>query len=443
MINKIKEYIYEKFKKKELFAFVKVFGCQQNEADAEKIKGFLSSIGFKFVDDPILADFILFETCAVRHTAENRVLGQIGALKNIKVANPNVFISICGCMVEQEEVRSYISKKFPFVDLMCGAKLIDYFPNLLYEKLTGENLESFCSMPILRDNKFKAWIPIISGCNNFCSYCIVPYVRGREKSRDYKEILNDCNLAINSGAKVLTFLGQNVNSYDYENVKFADLIKMVDNIKADFIFRFMTSHPKDFNKDLVDVLADCKHFSGNIHLPVQSGNNRILKLMNRKYTREDYIEKVNYAKSKIRNLVLTSDIIVGFPGETNKEFEDTISLVKNVKFYSIFNFIYSPRSGTVSYNMKDDISHEEKAERISNLINVQNKISEQLFKDLIGKEFYVMVEKVSGEEVLSKTKSNLLVKIENTSLEVGQIVKVKIISSSRNYLVGELEENYG
>lgn len=440
MINKIKEYFYKKNKKKKLFAFVKVFGCQQNEADAEKIKGFLSSIGFEFVDDPILADFILFETCAVRHTAENRVLGQIGALKNIKIANPNVFISICGCMVEQEEVRSYISEKFPFVDLMCGAKLIDYFPNLLYEKLTGEKLESFCSMPVLRDNKFKAWIPIISGCNNFCSYCIVPYVRGREKSRNYEEILRDCKLAIDSGAKVLTFLGQNVNSYEYENIKFSDLIKMVDNINADFVFRFMTSHPKDFNKDLIDILADCKHFSGNIHLPVQSGNNRILKLMNRKYTREDYIEKVNYAKSKIKNLVLTSDIIVGFPGETNEEFEDTVSLIKDVKFYSIFNFIYSPRSGTLSYKMTDDISHEEKAQRISKLINIQNEISEQLFKDLIGKKFDVMIEKISDGEILSKTRSNLLVKIKNTNLEIGKIVKVKIISSSRNYLVGELEE---
>ena len=346
-------------------------------------------------------------------------------------------------MVEQEEVRSYILQKFPFVDLICGAKLIDYFPNLLYEKLTGQKLESFCSMPILRDNKFKAWIPIISGCNNFCSYCIVPYVRGREKSRNYNDILNDCQSAINSGAKVLTLLGQNVNSYNFEDVKFPNLIKMIDNLDGDFVFRFMTSHPKDFNNDLVDTLSNCKHFSNNIHLPVQSGNNRILNLMNRKYTREEYISKVKYAKEKIKNLVLTTDIIVGFPGETYEEFEDTISLIKEIKFYSIFSFIYSPRSGTISYNMEDNISHKEKSHRISELISTQNSISEDLFKKFVGKEFYVIVEKISDDEILAKTKSNLLVKLDNYELHLGDIIKVKIISSNRNYLIGKiLEENY-
>lgn len=438
MINVIKEYFCKRFQKDSFCAFVKVFGCQQNEADAEKIKGFLKSVGFSFVNDPMVADFILFVTCAVRHTAENRVFGQIGYLKNIKKMNPTVFICVCGCMVERNEVNIQLKKKFPYIDLICGAKSLDKFPNTLYEKLTSKKIDSFCEMPVLRENKFHAWIPIISGCNNFCSYCIVPFVRGPETSRDYNMIINDCVKYINSGVKILTLLGQNVNSYDFNGIKFMDLIKMIDKLDGNFIFRFMTSHPKDFDKELVDILSQCRHFSGNIHLPVQSGNNRILKLMNRKYNIEDYVEKINYAKSKINNLVLTSDIIVGFPGETDLEFNDTLNLIKKVKFNYIFTFIYSPRKGTAAYLMNDNISYDVKSSRIANLIKSQEKISEELLSNLVGKNFRVIIESVSNNCSLARTKSNLLVKLESLVLTIGEIFEVRIISSNRNCLIGEI-----
>ena len=438
LINTIRECFRERFQKNDFCAFVKVFGCQQNEADAEKIKGFLKSVGFGFVDDPIVADFILFETCAVRHTAENRVFGQIGYLKNIKKINPNVFISICGCMVERNEVNTQLKKMFPYIDLICGARSLDRFPNILYEKLTSETIDSFCEMPILRESQFHAWVPIISGCNNFCSYCIVPFVRGPEKSIDYDVIINNCIKHINSGAKILTLLGQNVNSYCFNGIRFTDLIQMIDKLNGNFVFRFMTSHPKDFNKELVDVLSKCRHFSGNIHLPVQSGNNRILKLMNRKYKIEDYIEKINYAKLKINNLVLTSDIIVGFPGETDLEFNDTLSLIKKIKFNSIFTFIYSPREGTAAYLMGDNISYDVKSSRISSLIRLQEKISENLLSNLVGKSFRIIIESVSNNCSLARTRSNLLVKLEDLILPVGEIFEAKIVSSNRSCLIGKI-----
>ena len=291
-------------------------------------------------------------------------------------------------------------------------------------------------MPVFHESKFKSWIPIMTGCNNFCSYCIVPYVRGREKSLSYEKILFDCKESIKNGSKILTLLGQNVNSYKFEDVNFSRLLEEIDKIDGDFTIRFMTSHPKDFNFELVDVLSNCKHFSEHLHLPVQSGNNRILGLMNRKYTREEYIEKINYAKSKIKNLVITSDIIVGFPGETKEEFEDTVSLVKEVGFSSIFTFIYSPRRGTLAYNMLDSISHDEKVNRINHLIKVQDKISEEFLSRFVGKDLYVVVYDDDKNFSIARTNSNLMVKIKG-SIGTGKKVRVKIISSTRSFLIGE------
>ena len=384
----------------------------------------------------MVADLILFETCTVRHTAEEKILAHIGNLKNIKKANSNIFIAICGCMVEQENIKNYINEKFGFVDFICGAKSVENFPELFYEKLTGEKLNNFCNVPVLQKNKFNAWVPIISGCNNFCSYCIVPYVRGREKSRDFNEILSDCKEFIKNGSKIITLLGQNVNSYFYNNLNFSDLLKEIDKIDGEFIIRFMTSHPKDFNKNLVDTLANLKHFSGHLHLPVQSGNNRILKLMNRKYTREEYIEKINYAREKIKNLVITSDIIVGFPGETNLEFEDTVSLIKKIKFASIFNFIYSPRVGTTAFNMQDNISHEEKVKRISKIIKIQEEISQEFLSGFVGTNLKVIIEENLVNKSIARSKSNIIVELEG-SFNVGDIVDAKIISSKRSYLIGK------
>lgn len=436
VIDNLKEILKRRFKRENFLAYTKVFGCQQNEADAEKICGFLKLLGFNFTDDILVADLILFETCAVRHTAEEKILANIGNLKNIKKANPNIFIAICGCMVEQENIKNYINEKFGFVDFICGAKSVENFPELFYEKLTGEKLNNFCNVPILQKNKFNAWVPIISGCNNFCSYCIVPYVRGREKSRDFNEILSDCKKFIKNGSKIITLLGQNVNSYFYNNLNFSDLLKEIDKIDGEFTIRFMTSHPKDFNKNLVDTLANLKHFSGHLHLPVQSGNNRILKLMNRKYTREEYIEKINYAREKIKNLVITSDIIVGFPGETNLEFEDTVSLIQKIKFASIFNFIYSPRVGTAAFNMQDNISHEEKVKRISKIIKIQEEISQEFLSGFVGTNLKVIIEENLVNKSIARSKSNIIVELEG-SFNVGDIVDAKIISSKRSYLIGK------
>lgn len=436
VIDNLKEILKRRFNRENFLAHIKIFGCQQNEADAEKICGFLKLLGFNFTDDILVADLILFETCTVRHTAEEKILAHIGNLKNIKKANSNIFIAICGCMVEQENVKNYINEKFGFVDFICGAKSVENFPELFYEKLTGEKLNNFCNVPILQKNKFNAWVPIISGCNNFCSYCIVPYVRGREKSRDFNEILSDCKKFIKNGSKIITLLGQNVNSYFYNNLNFSDLLKEIDKIDGEFIIRFMTSHPKDFNKNLVDTLANLKHFSGHLHLPVQSGNNRILKLMNRKYTREEYIEKINYAREKIKNLVITSDIIVGFPGETNLEFEDTVSLIKKIKFASIFNFIYSPRVGTAAFNMQDNISHEEKVRRISKIIKIQEEISQEFLSGFVGTNLKVIIEENLVNKSIARSKSNIIVELEG-SFNVGDIVDAKIISSKRSYLIGK------
>ena len=436
VINNLKEILKKRFNRENFLAHIKIFGCQQNEADTEKICGFLKILGFNFTDDILVADLILFETCAVRHTAEEKILAHIGNLKNIKKANSNIFIAICGCMVEQENVKNYINEKFGFVDFICGAKSVENFPELFYEKLTGEKLNNFCNVPVLQKNKFNAWVPIISGCNNFCSYCIVPYVRGREKSRDFNEILSDCKEFIKNGSKIITLLGQNVNSYFYNNLNFSDLLNEIDKIDGEFIIRFMTSHPKDFNKNLVDTLASLKHFSNHLHLPVQSGNNRILKLMNRKYTREEYIEKINYAREKIKNLVITSDIIVGFPGETNLEFEDTVSLIQKIKFASIFNFIYSSRIGTAAFNMQDNISHEEKVRRISKIIKIQEEISQEFLSGFVGTNLKVIIEENLVNKSIARSKSNIIVELEG-SFNVGDIVDAKIISSKRSYLIGK------
>ncbi len=438
-IDHIREIFKERFKNKIAYSYVKTFGCQQNEADSEKICGFLKDIGFAFTNDPIIADFILFNTCAVRHTAQYRIYGHIGNLKKLKKINKNIFIVICGCMVELEEDKNEIMSKFPYIDFICGAKSINEFPELLYQNLTGERVKKDYSMNAVQKNKFKSWVPIISGCNNFCSYCIVPFVRGREISRNFDDIINECKNYILNGTKIITFLGQNVNSYNFNGIKFQDLLKEVDKIDGDFVIRFMTSHPKDFTNELVDVLCECKHFSKQLHLPVQSGNNRILKLMNRKYTREDYIEKIKYAREKIDDLVITSDIIVGFPSETEEEFEDTISLVKEVKFFSLFNFIYSPRKGTCAANMNDFIPYKEKSERMTRLIKIQDEISEDLYSKLIGKTYRSFVEEIFEDFFVCRTESNLILKIPKkiNNHMIGDTIYAKIVNAGRNVLYGE------
>lgn len=370
-------------------AFVHTYGCQGNVADSEHIKGMLVEMGYSLCDDVAEADFILYNTCAIREHAEDRVFGNVGALKKYKKEKPGLIIALCGCMMQQNHISEKIKKSYPFVNLVFGTHVTHKLPELVSKAMcSGKRV--FCveesdgviaeGLPSSRDSGENAWLPIMYGCNNFCSYCIVPHVRGRERSRKPEVIVAEAEALIKEGYKLITLLGQNVNSYgkncDFD-VNFAELIRRIDALDGDFKFDFMTSHPKDCSFELIDVLAESKHFCGHLHLPVQSGNNRILKEMNRHYTRERYLELIDYAKKKIPGVDITTDIIVGFPGETYEEFLDTLSLVKEVRYGSMFTFIYSPRKGTPAAEMDDPVSKKEKTKWFLELLKVQEDIAAQ------------------------------------------------------------------
>ncbi len=368
-------------------AFVHTYGCQGNVADSEHIKGMLVEMGYELCEDVAEADFILYNTCAIREHAEDRVFGNVGALKKYKKEKPGLIIALCGCMMQQNHISEKIKKSYPFVNLVFGTHVTHKLPELVSKAMcSGKRV--FCTdesdgviaegLPSSRDSGENAWLPIMYGCNNFCSYCIVPHVRGRERSRNPDVIIEEAKALIKEGYKLITLLGQNVNSYgkncDFD-VNFAELIRRIDALEGDFKFDFMTSHPRDCSFELIDVLADSKHFCGHLHLPVQSGNNRILKEMNRHYTREHYLELIDYAKEKIPGVDITTDIIVGFPGETYEEFLDTLSLVKEVRYGSMFTFIYSPRKGTPAAEMDDPITKKEKTKWFLELLKVQEDIA--------------------------------------------------------------------
>ena len=363
------------------------YGCQGNVADSEHTKGMLVEMGYELCNAPEEADIIIYNTCAIREHAEDRVFGNVGALKRLKSENPNLIIALCGCMVQQPHITEKLKESYPFVSLIFGTHVLHRLPELL-SKVLCSGKRVFCidnsdgviaeGMPNFRDSGENAWLPIMYGCNNFCTYCIVPYVRGRERSRDIKTVLFEAKQLINQGYKKLTLLGQNVNSYGKDSetgVDFSELLKRIDAIEGDFTFDFMTSHPRDCSERLIDTLASSKHFCGHLHLPVQSGNNRILKEMNRHYTRERYLELVHYAKEKMPDIDLTTDIIVGFPGETYEEFLDTVSLVKEVEYGSMFTFIFSPRNGTRAASMPDPVPKAEKSRWFSELLKVQEEIA--------------------------------------------------------------------
>lgn len=431
-------------------AYVRTYGCQQNVADSEKIKGLLSEMGYSFTDKPDNADFILFNTCAVREHAEDRVFGNVGALKNIKRKHPSVLIALCGCMMEQEHIANRIYKSFPFVGLVFGTNYIHQLPEFLYNCLVNgkrlvirgnQDTTIYENIPAKRDGTFKGWLPIMYGCNNFCTYCIVPYVRGRERSRNPENVLQEAKELINSGYKDITLLGQNVNSYgkglpENSKMSFARLITEIDNIEGDYWLRFMTSHPKDCSKELIDAIANSKHISTHLHLPFQSGSDRILKLMNRHYDREKYLDIIKYAKEKIPNLSLTSDIIVGFPGETYEDFKETLSLVEEVGFTSLFTFIYSPREGTPAAKMDDPVSYEEKNKWFQELLSLQESISAKRCADMVGNTYKVLVEGSTdkGNILQTRTSGNIIVEVEGDNSLIGTFQSVKI-TQSRNWIL--------
>lgn len=433
-------------------AYIRTYGCQQNVADSETIKGMLAQMGYGFTDSPENADFILFNTCAVREHAEDRVFGNVGAIKSIKKKHPSVLIALCGCMMEQEHIAKRIYKSFPFVGLVFGTHCLHEFPKMLYNSLlTGkrqfirnnDDLLVHEGMPKLRDGQFKGWLPIMYGCDNFCSYCIVPYVRGRERSRKSEVILEEAKELINNGYKDITLLGQNVNSYGKgldEDITFAQLLKMIDAIDGDYVLRFMTSHPKDCTKELIDTIAESRHISTHLHLPFQSGSNRILKQMNRRYTREKYLEIVNYAKEKISGLSLTSDIIVGFPGETEEDFQDTLSLIEEVGFTSLFTFIYSKRVGTPAAKMDDPTTDEEKSDRFQRLLKVQEKIAAARCAEMVGTTQRVLFEEKTKKDGIlnARTSGNIVVEVPADENMIGCFGNVEITEAGNWVLKGNL-----
>lgn len=384
--DKVNAFLSVKYPQQPPKAFVHTYGCQGNVADSEHIKGMLEQMGYALCDDINEADLILYNTCAIREHAEDRVFGNVGAIKKLKKSKPDLIIALCGCMMQQQHIAEKIKQSYPFVNLVFGTHVTHRLPELLFTLLKKKK-RVFCidesegviaeGLPSSRDSGENAWLPIMYGCNNFCSYCIVPHVRGRERSRQPQVIIEEAKQLISEGYKLITLLGQNVNSYgkgcDF-GVSFTDLIKQLDALEGDFKFDFMTSHPRDCSFELIDALAESKHFCGHLHLPVQSGNNRILKEMNRHYTREHYLELINYAKKKMPNVDITTDIIVGFPGETYEEFLDTVSLIKEVKYGSMFTFIYSPRKGTPASEMPDPFTKAEKTKWFMELLKVQEDI---------------------------------------------------------------------
>ena len=435
-------------------AFVDTYGCQQNVADSQRIMGMLREMGCELTDNEKEADIIVINTCAIRENAEKKVFGVIGQLVHLKEKNPDLVIALCGCMAQQEIVASRVKKSYRHVDLVFGPQALWKFPELLHSvynerrrvfSIEDEHGSIAEGLPVVRESGVKAWVSIMYGCNNFCSYCIVPYVRGRERSREAANIIAECRELIESGIKEITLLGQNVNSYgkDLENpMDFADLLAEIDKIEGDYLIRFMTSHPKDASRKLFDTMAQSKHVAHQLHLPVQSGNSRVLKEMNRGYTREQYLEKVNYAKSVMPDLVLTSDIIIGFPGETEDEAMDTVSLIREVRYDALFTFIYSPRPGTPAAKMPDPATRAEKQVWFDKLCDAQNEISAELHREYVGKSVKVLVDGESDDvryPLSSRTAGGRLVHLSGDKSLVGQYVTANITDSNTWALFGEVE----
>ena len=421
-------------------AFVRTYGCQQNVADGEKIKGLLEQMGFGFTESPEDASFVLFNTCAVREHAEDRVFGNVGALKNQKRRRPDMVIAVCGCMTEQAQAADRLRKSFPFVDMVFGTGAIHRLPELMLDVLT-QSKRAFLQgcqeearlegLPIRRDGKSRAWVTAMYGCDNFCSYCIVPYVRGREKSREPGAVLAECQGLVEAGYKEITLLGQNVNSYGKglpSPTNFAGLLRELDKIPGDSRLRFMTSHPKDASEELFQVMAESRHIPHHIHLPFQSGNDRVLSEMNRRYTREKYLSLIRAARRLMPDITFTSDVIVGFPGETYQEFQDTLSLIREVEFVNLFTFIYSPRAGTKAAGMPDPISHKEKTEWFAELLRVQEEIAARNCQKLVGSRQRVLVESQNEKTGLlqGRTPGSLTVDFPGGPEKVGGFAQVEV-----------------
>ena len=434
-------------------AFVDTYGCQQNEADSERIRGYLAQMGFGFTSDEEQARVIVINTCAIREHAEQRVFGNLGALVHTKRRHPEQIICLCGCMAQEPHVADRIRQSYRHVDLVFGPHELWRFPEFIHTLMTqkgrifqiADQAGSIAEgIPLVRQDKVKAWVSIMYGCNNFCTYCIVPYVRGRERSRRPEDILAEIRQLAAEGYHDITLLGQNVNSYGKdleEPMDFADLLKAASELPGDFLLRFMTSHPKDATQKLFETMARCEKVAPVLHLPFQAGNDRILKAMNRRHTRAQYLEKIAALKALIPDIVLTSDIIVGFPGETTEEFEDTLKVLEQVRFDALFTFIYSPRVGTPAAKLPDPMSREEKLRNFNRLTALQDQISAEKHAAYIGRTLRCLMDGESGDgefPIAGRTPGNRLVRAKGSTDVIGQFCQVKITGANKWSLFGEI-----
>lgn len=435
-----------------MYYLIKTYGCQMNVHESEKIAGMLEALGYRETDNEKQADVIVFNTCCIRETAEAKIKGHIGELKRLKTRNPELITAICGCMSQQEGVALSLKKRFPFLDIILGTSnlhlLTEKIKNISNKKNLIDTEPSACTeeLPSFRTSTPNGWVNIIYGCNNFCTYCIVPYVRGRERSRNSSAILAEVSSLVAQGYKEITLLGQNVNSYGNDlsdGSNFAKLLQAVADIPGKFRIRFMTSHPKDLSEEVIDVIAKNDKICKYIHLPVQSGSTKVLKEMNRRYSREHYFQVIEKIRAKIPQAGISSDIMVGFPNETEQDFQDTLDLVRRVRFSSLYCFIYSRRKGTVAYSMEGQIDKACKTARIKELISTQNEITKQISETFYGKVMEILVEDINDkyqDTYCGRTDCGRLVNVKSRENLIGQFINVRIKGSQSATLWGDIVE---
>lgn len=432
--------------------FIETWGCQMNEEDSEKLSGMLKRIDYKRTDVKDAADLIIFNTCCVRENAELKVYGNLGALKKLKEKKPELIIAVCGCMMQQKDMAENIIKRFPFVDIVFGTHNAYKFPEYLNRvKQEGKSVIEIQDkedgivegVPIDRESDVKAFVTIMYGCNNFCTYCIVPYVRGRERSRKPEDIKKEIKELVSKGYKEITLLGQNVNSYGKDlapKLSFAELLRQINELEGLERVRFMTSHPKDLTQDVIDAVAECDKLCEQIHLPVQSGSTSLLKKMNRSYTKEQYLDLVYRIRKAMPEASITTDIIVGFPGETEEDFKETLSLAKEVQYDSAFTFIYSRRKGTPADEMEEQVEEEVKHNRFNRLVEVINESSAMKNKAYKGRRVEVLVEGLSKNDdtkLMGRTRTGKLVNFEGNKESIGKLVEVEIVKATSFSLLGK------
>ena len=439
------------------FYYIYTYGCQMNVHETEKLAGILEKRDYKRAESAETADIIVFNTCCIRESAEQKILGNIGAVKPLKKKNKNLIVAVCGCMSQQKDMAANLKKKFPFIDIVFGANNVEFFGEYLDEFLKQRKfvnqviddksyIENIDKINVVRDNSLYAYVNIMYGCNNFCTYCIVPYVRGREKSRKPQEIYNEVKNLLAIGYKVITLLGQNVNSYGLDDstdgVDFAQLLDTIANFDGDFELRFMTSHPKDLSDKLIEVMAKNDKISKSLHLPVQAGSDKVLKAMNRSYNITHYKNLIKKLRQAIPNITLSTDVIVGFPGETEQDYQATVDLVKEIKFHNAFVFMYSKRKGTIAEKMEDQVPLNVKRERIHNLLQIQHEISTKLFENMVGSTQRVLLEQENNLYYIGKVQCGKVAKISKANtkkLDLGKFYDCTIIDYKNGNLIGRVD----